>query len=347
MNDERFLELTTKFLSHEITEQEKNELSIVLQIEQYKKQFETIIENWNNQKRTEAKFDLNEGIDNLSLKLTERDDSFTWGENVSRKNSFFRNYTLIKAAASIAFLFVLATGVLYTLGVFEHKPAVIAWNEKATRMGEKYIVALFDGTKITLNADSKLKYPARFGEDTREVYLEGEGFFEVTHDDNKPFVVHSGDVSTTDIGTKFNISAFPNEKIIEVSLVEGSVKVSANNSGSQKGDVILEPTQQLVYNKENETNKVRTFDDQKATGWKDNVFVFDNEPLSKVFVELERSFGIKFELTDKSYGNKKIKANFKNASLWTITEVIKKATGLQYRMIKENNETKKVVFFKK
>jgi len=104
--------------------------------------------------------------------------------------------------------------------------------------------------------------------------------------------------------------------------------------------------QQLIYNKENETNKVKSFEEQSAVGWKDNILVFDNEPLEKVLIKLQRTFGVQFELTDKSFNSKKIKGNFKNASLWTITEVIKKATGLKYKSIKENNETKKIVFYK-
>ena len=347
MNEEKFYELVVKHLSKETSKEESDQLNSLIKEESYNNIYRTICEQWGHvdDYSESSNFDIERGLNKLAKKIRNHEPAFNWGGE--KKKIFILQPTFLKVAASIAFFIILATGALYTFGIFDQKPVAIVWNEKTTKMGEKYIVTLFDGTNITLNADSKLKYPARFGENSREVYLEGEAFFEVQHDAKKPFVVRSGDISTTDIGTKFNISAFPEEKNIEVSLIEGSVKVSANNSGSQKGDVILEPTQQLVYNKENETNKVKTFDDQKTTGWKDNVFVFDNEPLSKVFVELERSFGVKFELTDKSYGNKKIKANFKNASLWTITEVIKKATRLQYKTIKENNETKRIVFFKK
>jgi ferric-dicitrate binding protein FerR (iron transport regulator) len=214
-------------------------------------------------------------------------------------------------------------------------------------MGEKIIVTLLDGTKITLNADSKLKYPMRFGEESREVYLEGEAYFEVTHNNQKPFVVHTADVLTTDLGTKFNICAFPNEESITVSLEEGKVEVSTGISGTKKNDVFLSPTQQLIYNKEEETNRIEQFDFQKAIGWKDNVLIFDDETLSKVLISLERSFGVKFEIADQSLANRTIKANFKNESFWTVVNVLEKATGLTYKTSRENNEFKKVVFYKK
>jgi transmembrane sensor len=348
MNKKKFIELATRYLSKEASHEEIEQLNNLLMQHEYKTLFNFIDQQWNAGEETKSNntFDLERGLGKLTSKIKKFEPAFEWKEK-KHSRIFILQPAFLRVAASIAVIFTIATAALYIGGVFNPKQISIAWNEKITVMGEKSIVTLLDGTKITLNADSKLKYPTRFGEESREVYLEGEGYFEVAHNSDKPFVVHTGNISTTDIGTAFNINAFADDKEIEVSLIEGSVKVSTNETGSAKGDIILEPTQQLVYNKENETNKVRTFDDQKAAGWKDNIFVFDNEPLSKVFIELERSFGIKFELTDKSYSSKKIKANFKNESIWTVAEVLKKATGLQYKTIKENNETKKIIFYKK
>jgi Fe2+-dicitrate sensor, membrane component len=223
----------------------------------------------------------------------------------------------------------------------------MTWNEKKTVMGEKIIVTLLDGTSITLNADSKLKYPVRFGEESREVALQGEAYFEITHDADKPFIVHTGDVSTIDLGTKFNVKAFPNDKNITVSLEDGKVKVSARDRRAEKKEIILAPTQQFVYNKEDETSTIESFDFQKTSGWKDNILVFDNEPLSNVLIPLERYFGVKFEIADQSLASRLVKANFRNESFWTVVKVIEKATGLTYKTTKENNELKKIVFYEK
>jgi transmembrane sensor len=231
----------------------------------------------------------------------------------------------------------------------KQKSDATVWNEKKTVMGEKVILTLLDGTKITLNADSKLKYPVRFREEPREVYLDGEAYFEVTHDDTKPFIVHSGGVTTTDLGTKFNVKAFPGEQDITISLQDGKVKIQAEISESKKGirEILLAPTQQFVFNKENKSSVVETFDPQKAIGWKDNILIFDNESLSNVLPSLERYFGVKFEIANPALANRIVKANFKNESFWTVVKVMEKATGLAYKTEKDNNDIKKIVFCEK
>lgn len=254
---------------------------------------------------------------------------------------------VLKRVATIIFFIVLVSGAFYYSGIFKQKENLITWNEKSTSLGEKSILTFLDGTKITLNAGSKLKFPVGTAQKVWEVYLEGEAYFEVHPDKYRQFVVHSENLSTTVLGTKFNVNAFPEEKTITVSLVEGSVKVSKNEKGNSESLLVLQPKQQLLYDKESQLSTFEEFDLQKAVGWKDNSFKFESEPLSKVLSQLEKAYGVKFELLNKSYANRKITAKFEDSPLWTISEVIKKLTGLEYRIIKENNETKKIVFYKK
>ena len=349
MNEELFITLVTRYLSREVSVDEIEQLNSLLKQKKYSTLFNAIKEKWIEAEHGESSFEYNpeRGLTLLTAKIRTYNPSFQWEKKVKQKYLFPYQPRSLRIAASIAFLFVLVTGAFFVVNVLKQKSVAITWNEKKTVMGEKSIVTLLDGTKITLNADSKLKYPVRFGEESREVSLEGEAYFEVTHDAKKPFVVHTGRVSTTDLGTKFNVYAFPNEENIIVSLEEGKVEVSTNKSSAKKEDVVLSPKQQLVYNKENETNTIEEFDLQKVIGWKDNILVFDNEPLSKVLVPLERYFGVKFEIADQSLANRNIKANFKNESFWTVVNVLEKATGLTYKTSKENNEFKKVVFYKK
>ncbi len=350
MSEERFLELAAKYLSKEASNEERTSLYNYLEKDEYYNLFTHLKSEWEKAgtEKVETEFNIENGLDKLTQKIQTAESSFTFGDKKKqpKKNLLF-NPTFLKYAASIAFFLVLVTGVLIILGVLKQKPVLISWNEKQTVMGEKYLATLSDGSTITLNADSKLKYPARFTNDTREIYLEGEAFFEVKHDSSKPFIVHSGNISTTVLGTKFNISAFPNEKNIAVSLVEGSVKVSKEESGTVENIVMLQPDQQLVYNKENEIGKVEQFDLQEIAGWKENKLIFRKETFANVLVKLERTYGVKFELQDKSFSGQKITANFQNESLWTVSESLKKLTGLQYKTVKENNVTKKIVFYKK
>jgi transmembrane sensor len=349
MKKEGFFVLATKYLSHEASVDETEHLDSLLKQKKYSTLFNAISDKWTKAGNRESlhEFNTETGLTVLTAKIKKHNPSFQWEKEVKQKYLFFYQPRYLRIAASVAFLFILVTGAFFVVNVLKQKSVAITWNEKKTVMGEKSIITLLDGTKITLNADSKLKYPARFGEELREVSLEGEAYFEVIHDANKPFVVHTGGVSTKDLGTKFNISAFPNEENIVISLEEGKVEVSTNKSSAKKEDVVLSPKQQLVYNRENETNTIEQFDLQKAIGWKDNILVFDNEPLSKVLLPLERYFGVKFEIADQSLANRTIKANFRNESFWTVVKVLEKATGLTYKTTKENNEFKKIVFYEK
>ena len=148
------------------------------------------------------------------------------------------------------------------------------------------------------------------------------------------------------LGTKFNVNAFPNENSIKVSLIEGKVKVSKVEEGKIDEIGILKPKEQLLYNKENKSRTFDSFDPEAVIGWKHNIFQFNDEPLGEVLLSLERSYGVKFELTDKSISNLKITATFKNNSIQTIAEVIDKLTGIKYKTVNENNETNKIIFYR-
>jgi transmembrane sensor len=266
-------------------------------------------------------------------------------KNQNNRLIFF-SPVLLKRAASIIFIIIAGLGILYISGIFQQKTDSIVWHEKITSPGEKSLITLSDGSKINLNADSKLKYPGQFDGTIRDVYLEGEGYFEVYHNRNKPFIVHAENLTTTVLGTKFDISAYPDAKTISVSLLEGKVKVAGSEKGKNKEVIFLQPKEKLLYNKENNISSFGAFDSVDAVGWKDNVYKFENEPLNNVLSRLERAFGVKFRLTDKSVLAQKITIKFEKNSLQTVIDVIKNLTGLDYKIVKDNNTIKEILFFR-
>ena len=271
-------------------------------------------------------------------------------KNIDKEKSnyfsqIFFSPSLLKRAAVIIFFLILVSGILYVSGIFEQKTGSIVWNEKVTLSGEKSIITLPDGSIVTLNADSKLKYQDKFNNTSREVYLEGEAYFEVHHNITQPFVVHSENISTTVLGTKFDVSAYPEKKNISVSLLEGKVKVSREEKGKDNEIVVLKPKEQLLYDKENNVSSFEQFDSLEAVGWKDNIYKFQNEPLGEVLSQLERAFGVKFKLDDQSVLLQKITIKFEKKSLQTVVDVIKSLTGLDYKILKENNNINEILFF--
>jgi ferric-dicitrate binding protein FerR (iron transport regulator) len=349
MNKELFMKLVTRYLSRETSIDETEHLNLLLKQKRYSTLFNAINEKWAKAGNRESysEYNTERGLNLLTAKIRKYNTSFQWKKEVKQKYLFYSQPVYLRIAASFVALIILTASIFFISGILKQRSDSIAWNEKRTVMGEKIIVTLLDGTRITLNADSKLKYPVRFGEESREVYLDGEAYFEVTHDAHKSFVVHTGHVSTIDLGTKFNVKAFPNEENIIVSLEEGKVEVSTNESSVKKENAVLVPTQQLIYDKEKEASRIDTFDFQKVIGWKDNILIFDDQPLSDVLISLERYFGVKFEVVNQSLARRPIKANFRNESFWTVVKVIEKATGLTYTTIRENNELKKIVFYER
>ncbi|MGB8320856.1 MAG: FecR domain-containing protein [Ignavibacteriaceae bacterium] len=266
-----------------------------------------------------------------------------------RTNYFIRTFqspSLLKRAASIIFFILLGTGILYISGLFNQKESSVVWHEKVTSPGEKSVLTLSDGSIVTLNADSKLRYPDRFDDMHKEVYLEGEAYFEVRHNSNQPFIVHSENLTTTDLGTKFDVSAYRENNTISVSLLEGKVEVSGSEKGKSDKIIVLKPKEKLLYDKENNVSSFGVFDSLEVVGWKDNIYKFENEPLGEVLSRLKRAYGIEFKLSDQPVLLQKITVKFEKKSLLTVVDVIKSLTGLDYKLVKKNQDIKEVLFFR-
>jgi ferric-dicitrate binding protein FerR (iron transport regulator) len=332
VDSQNFLNLIEKYKRGECSPGEKELL------ENYLESFQINPGEWNESEMGDQKMTEEKIYSQVMKNINKEKNHY-----ITRK---FFSPVLLKRAAIIIFFLVLVSGVLYTSGIFERNSVSVVWNEKVTPYGEKFTIILSDGSKVTLNADSKLKYPEQFNSSIREVYLEGEAYFEVHHRTSKPFIVHSKNLSTTVLGTKFNISAYSENKIIAVSLLEGKVKVSRSEKGKTDEIVVLKPKEKLLYNKENNISSLGVFDSLETVGWKDNIYKFENEPLGEVLSRLEKAFDVKFRLDDKSILEQNITIKFEKKSLQTVVDVIKSLTGLDYKIVKGKNNIKEVLFYK-
>lgn len=330
--------LITNYVSGEISEKEKILVEEWIKAEpERKSQIENLIQIWNA--RTE------EGDEEITeLAWTDLEKRLSYYDEKKRNYvlTFFKNSYPAKVAAAVL---ILLTGYLLLIqfNIFNNNSITeLTWNEKRTEPGQKSILTLFDGSRITLNAGSTLKYPKQFGTDVREVFLEGEAYFEVKRNESRPFIVRSENISTTVLGTQFNVKAFPNESNISVSLVEGKVSVNKLNDPDQ---ITLKPAQQFIYNKNDKSQLVTEFDLHQVIGWKNDLFKFENEKLENVIAVLERAYGVKIEIKNKTVLEKRITTQFNQDSFWTMIKVLKEVTGLNYRTINKDNEVQKVVFY--
>ncbi len=142
--------------------------------------------------------------------------------------------------------------------------------------GGEYTVTLSDGTVVYLNSGSELRYPVAFGAERRDVFLSGEGYFEVAKDAERPFFVNADKLKIRVYGTSFNVNTY-NIANVETVLVEGKIGIQGNNA-----EYTVKPGQLALYNREKGTMEIRDVDVRPYVAWKEHEFMFDNESLEEI-----------------------------------------------------------------
>lgn len=179
-------------------------------------------------------------------------------------------------------------GIVYRIkdstGIEEEE---LNYNQIIVPAGERFLVQLSDGTKVWINSESALRYPAYFGKNIREVEARGNVYFEVAKDSTRPFVVASRELTTEVLGTRFEVNTYGDRDEVSATLVEGSVRVGV---GSRF--IVIKPNQQFTFNTKSGTIEVNEVDAAREVMWKDGILVIDNEAFRDVVWKLERWYGV-------------------------------------------------------
>lgn len=262
------------------------------------------------------------------------------------------------------FIAVIAVGALtfrYGSLIF-NTTEPLSLTEIRTQNGQKKEVILPDGTKIWINSGSSFKYSSNYGESNREVFLEGEAFFEVTRDTAKTFIVHADNITIKVLGTSFNVRCYPELKSIETTVISGTVSLENNETSESSEVVILNKkekatflrNQQKMYITKNsdiiskETvdpislNKI-TLNQEEAdyiASWKDQNLSFNNESFEEIAFKLERWFNVKITIKDEKLKSHRYKGKFDNVkSVFEVLKVVKLTTPMTYEY---NEKTKEI-----
>lgn len=187
---------------------------------------------------------------------------------------------------------------------FKDEPNVM--NQLIIPYGNQSRLVLSDNTVVWLNAGSRLVYPSRFEDKTREVLLFGEAFFEVSKDEKKPFIVKTSDLQIKVLGTQFNISAYTEDKVIQTVLKEGSVSIRNNNSGLFERDLILKPNQMAAFNRTSKDTKVYEVDVNYYTLWTKGLLSFDEIDFTRIVKKVERFYNISIGFSEPNLGSTRI-----------------------------------------
>lgn len=166
------------------------------------------------------------------------------------------------------------------------KSQPLTYNELETPVKSEFMIILADGTKVWLNAGSRIKYPVAFVANERRVELSGEAYFEVSKDRKKPFIVDIGGNAVQVLGTAFNVKAYRGDADIYTTLVEGRVRMT---TPAQSMELI--PDEQGVINLKTRQITKSQVDVNLYTGWKNGRFIFDNQPLDEIMTTISRWYG--------------------------------------------------------
>ena len=224
------------------------------------------------------------------------------------KKTIIYRYLLV---ASVALILLLSSTIAtYHIG-FNSAKNVSNHNQITVNApyGMISTVTMSDGTTARLNSGSTLSYPAIFGKE-RQVYLSGEGYFDVVKDDKSPFVVNSKTVAVKVLGTRFAFKAYDNDERSVITLEEGSVKVVPLTLDI-KGEIILSPNQQLIIDNKTSELRRRIIKAEEYTSWKDGILYFRDASLGEISKVLERSFNVKIIITSDDLVNENYVAQFK------------------------------------
>lgn len=167
------------------------------------------------------------------------------------------------------------------------KEEISKYNVLKVPKGKRSVLTFSEGTKVWVNAGTRVVYPAEFNSKEREIYVDGEIYIEVAPDANWPFVVKTKDVGVQVLGTAFNVTAYESDPMKRIVLVSGSIEVNTNG----KERVLLSPNKMYEYNNDDEQNNIVDVDVSRYISWKDGMYLFDNEKLANILARLSLYYG--------------------------------------------------------
>ena len=234
-----------------------------------------------------------------------------------QKNQF--QWSFLKIAAAFLVLIVSVVAIYYVLPNFTQEK--IASQEKIRKF------YLPDGSEVTLNTNSRIKYPTVFDKNERSVFIEGEAYFNVIYNPDVPFRISTENAHIEVLGTSFNVTAYKKQENIEVVVSEGTVALSSKDNPDNR--IILEKGARGILDPSNNYLLKKVNADRNYLAWKTRRIVFDNDSLSLVLETLEKVYDRTIELQDQRLGQCTLTVTFENQSLESVLNVIESTLNLE------------------
>lgn len=341
MSNEQFLILMTKKAVGEATEAELRELQVMLQADEtLREQYITLSKylsepSYNISANKEAA--LQKMLIRINESTIEERDLLIVSPVITAYASKPRSMFAWKFAVAAAAVLVIAVSIFVFIKNDVPKVTVGRLVEKENAKGIKSTIVLTDGSKIWLNADSRISYPEVFTGNTREVSLDGEAFFDIAKNPARPFIIHLANGTVKVVGTSFNIRAYASEKIIETSVATGKVAFIPKYEGDDKKQdtIYLTPENKVRFSFEKHeiiTQPTVSADDK---AWTEGKLIFRSMLFKDIAAELERNFGKQFVFKDEELKNYRLTGSFQNNTLDEILYYLSKTKTFSYIILDE------------
>jgi len=358
MNKQKNIEnLLLKFSKGDLTPSEAKALALIVkQGDENEDLKEILTKLWLKSTDTNIVVQSDEILEKVKERIKDIETAPNFTE---KKNGRLKLFMYMRYAAVILMTFGLTW---FAKDILENnitdKSNNLASNEISVSYGSKSKIKLPDGSVVILNSGSTLKYPTKFDKETRNVYIEGEAYFDITKDRKHPFYVKTNSITIKVLGTKFNVKSYPEEKTVETTLVCGSVEIYANKDVIKNENrlAILKPNQQATFeigknklsvaNLNNNNNSVSIksilindkVDLDPVIAWKDNRLVFRDESFVNLTHKLERWYSVDIDIQDESLKTTMFSGVFVKESIEQSLNALKLATPFEYK-IKQNHIT--------
>ena len=230
----------------------------------------------------------------------------------------------MKTVAAVALIVLMAASA--AIYFRSNQPNMIQYAEIGALRGQKASVTLPDGTKITLNSESTLKYSTNYNQSDRAVELVGEAYFEVAKNKKIPFVVKAGKLEIEAKGTAFNIKAYPTDNSISTTLTEGKIEVKT------PVDVLnMIPNERMEYNNTDQTFRKLTLTDAVGSiGWLNDELSFENATLAEVVANFSRIYNIDIQFASESIKEQRFTGKINNNSLLSVLRIISFTSPIRF-----------------
>ena len=321
MDKNYFITLLHKYLQGESTKEEQ------IFVEKYYNLFQNepgVLDTLSVDEKRTLKNNITDGIWSNIAKSEDPD-----------KKVRFINSRFVKLAAAAVVAMVFISSFYFLLKKSAAKQQISIAAKTKPEHKQNRVIFLADGSSVILSGESKLKYPSTFeGLKTREVYLEGQAFFDIKHISSKPFIVHTGNLETKVLGTAFNIKAFPNEDNITVTVKRG--RVSVNDQNKVLG--IITPNEQITYAKSKIKSSIQTVKNDNYLTWKQEDLLIDNLTISGAAKLFEDRYNVKIIIDNPEVELLRFTSTFsKNEPLDEVLSSICLFNGLGYTYNKEKS----------